>query len=363
MNKLSLATLSLVFAAFALPGLAQAQESTTEMRPYVSLNYDQVFADRLRATDSSGPGFSMSFGAPINKYWGVEVGGFDDQLRAESGVSTRNNHWSTYGANLDAMFFFSRNSGFSPYTVLSVGAIHSVENGAAQATNPFGAAGAGFFKFFSVGDYDLGIRGDVRERWSGTRGTVGGTGSFSALHDTVVKVGLVLPLGRRAVAASESVSTGARVDACTLDADGDGVPDCRDKCPDTPRGMKVDANGCPVDANRTFEDVHFAFDKSDLTDYAKAILDNAANVINGLSQKYPKLEVEVSGHTDWIGSEGYNQGLSERRANAVKKYLSRKGVDPEHVQTHAYGETKPIAPNTTAEGRALNRRAEIKTHE
>ena len=103
--------------------------------------------------------------------------------------------------------------------------------------------------------------------------------------------------------------------------------------------------------------------QSVLSPQQQAILDNAANVINGLAEKYPNLEVDVSGHTDWIGSEGYNEGLSERRADAVKKYLSRKGVDPAHVQTHAYGKTKPIAPNTTEEGRALNRRAEVKTHE
>ncbi|MGH8506360.1 MAG: OmpA family protein [Stenotrophobium sp.] len=357
MNKLSLATLGIVLAAYALPSVAQAQQAT-EMRPYLSVNYDQVFSDRDRKTESSSSGYSFSAGKALNKYWGVEFGGFYDQMKADAGSP---NSWRSYGGNLDAMFFYSRNPKFSPYTVLSVGAIRNDLRTAptATSTDPFGAAGVGFFKFFSIGSQDLGIRADVRYRWAGTRNiaTVGGLG------EPIVKVGLVLPLGARPAAAEAAVAAAPVAANPDVDSDGDGVPDRLDKCPGTPKGVKVDANGCPIDANRTFEDVHFAFDKSNLSDYGKAIVDNAANVINGLDQKYPNLKVEISGHTDWVGSEGYNQALSERRANAVKKYLSRKGVNPKQIETHAYGETKPIAPNTTAEGRALNRRAEIKTHD
>ena len=77
------------------------------------------------------------------------------------------------------------------------------------------------------------------------------------------------------------------------DSDGDSVCDTADLCPDTPKGVTVDAKGCPVekaaakpDPNQKFEDVHFAFDRSDLTDYAKALLDNAAKVVENLSKHY-----------------------------------------------------------------------------
>lgn len=113
--------------------------------------------------------------------------------------------------------------------------------------------------------------------------------------------------------------------------------------------------------NRKFENVNFAFDKSDLTTYAKASLDGDAQTINTLAGQYPDLQVDVAGHTDWIGTNAYNQALSERRANAVRVYLESKGVDSSRIHTFAYGETRPIAPNTTAEGRAQNRRAEIST--
>src|SRR3546814_19476138 len=59
--------------------------------------------------------------------------------------------------------------------------------------------------------------------------------------------------------------------------------------------------------------------------------------------QYPSLKVDISGHTDSTGSDGYNQGLSERRANAVKQYLLRKGVEPGRLSTYAYGESKPVA--------------------
>src|SRR3546814_8865281 len=66
-------------------------------------------------------------------------------------------------------------------------------------------------------------------------------------------------------------------------------------------------------ADLRFEDVHFAFDKSDLTDYSKQMLDDASNVVSKVSEQYPSLKVDISGHTDSTGSDGYNQGLSERR--------------------------------------------------
>ena len=84
-------------------------------------------------------------------------------------------------------------------------------------------------------------------------------------------------------------------------------------------------------------------------------------VITQLESKFPNLKVDVSGHTDWIGTDAYNQALSERRANSVQQYLTGKGVKASSIQTHAYGESKPVAPNTTKAGRALNRRVEVKT--
>ena len=102
-------------------------------------------------------------------------------------------------------------------------------------------------------------------------------------------------------------------------------------------------------------DTFFDFDKSVLKPEGKAKLDDLTGKIKGIN-----LEVIIAvGHTDWIGTEQYNQKLSERRAAAVKAYLVSKGIEPNRVYTEGKGEKQPIADNKTAEGRAKNRRVEI----
>ena len=105
----------------------------------------------------------------------------------------------------------------------------------------------------------------------------------------------------------------------------------------------------------TLHDVHFAFDKSNLTASAKDTL----NVIVRYLKDHLDRNVEVQGHTDSIGTDAYNQGLSERRANAVKDYFVSQGISVGRISIHGFGESKPIADNGTKEGRALNRRAVI----
>ena len=77
----------------------------------------------------------------------------------------------------------------------------------------------------------------------------------------------------------------------------------------------------------------------------------------------PEIRVRIEGHTDWVGTEAYNQGLSERRARAVKDFLVSGGIEASRQQMMGYGETQPMADNGTSEGRAMNRRAELKVIE
>jgi OOP family OmpA-OmpF porin len=103
------------------------------------------------------------------------------------------------------------------------------------------------------------------------------------------------------------------------------------------------------------EGVHFDFDKSTLRPEAIVILNEAA----GLLKSQATVVVEIAGHTDSIGTEEYNQGLSERRAQAVKDYLESQGITATRLTARGYGETQPIASNDTEDGRALNRRVEM----
>jgi OmpA-OmpF porin, OOP family len=174
----------------------------------------------------------------------------------------------------------------------------------------------------------------------------------------------------------------AKFNGCP-DADEDGVPEPRDKCPNTPKGCPVDADGCPLDSDGDgvidcedncpqepgpasnngcpdwveldLSDIHFDFDKSDLRPEAKAELDKLAQTLDA-SKEY---EIIVGGHTCNIGTEEYNMGLSERRAQEVVKYLLSKGVNNAYVGSNNYGETKPAVPNDSMENRKQNRRVEF----
>jgi OOP family OmpA-OmpF porin len=143
---------------------------------------------------------------------------------------------------------------------------------------------------------------------------------------------------------------------CELDDDGDGVVNSIDQCPNTPAGTPVNNVGCPLEAAYEMVGVNFEFDSARLTADSKAALDDALKIMLNNSG----LMVEVAGHTDSVGAEGYNQGLSERRAKAVRDYLVERGIDGDRLTARGYGEAQPVADNATAAGRAENRRVELR---
>jgi outer membrane protein OmpA-like peptidoglycan-associated protein len=104
---------------------------------------------------------------------------------------------------------------------------------------------------------------------------------------------------------------------------------------------------------------NFAFDSAELTPETRAILDEQAAVL----EKESDVKAEIAGYTDSIGSEEYNQELSERRAKAVEEYLISKGISADRLKAVGYGQSDPIATNWTKEGRTMNRRVELKVLE
>jgi outer membrane protein OmpA-like peptidoglycan-associated protein len=118
----------------------------------------------------------------------------------------------------------------------------------------------------------------------------------------------------------------------------------------------------PMEAKRiVLRGINFDFDKSNIKSEFVPVLDEAAQIL----KDNPNINVTVEGHTDSIGSDAYNQRLSERRAKAVKQYLVSRGIDASRLDTVGKGEKEPIADNMKGgrdnpEGRAMNRRAELK---
>lgn len=143
-------------------------------------------------------------------------------------------------------------------------------------------------------------------------------------------------------------------DGCEPDGDLDGIADSSDQCADTPQGAKVDNTGCME--KLVLHDVTFQVNSTQLTDEAKQILATIADVLKGR----PDIKsLHVEGHTDSIGSDIFNQQLSLARAQSVADYFKSSGVDIS-ITASGKGETTPVADNTTAEGRAQNRRVELR---
>ena len=151
---------------------------------------------------------------------------------------------------------------------------------------------------------------------------------------------------------------GAAVDVngCELDDDGDGVVNSKDACPDSKPGAKVDSRGCELADVIVLEGVNFETASANLTEDSKGILDDMAATL----RKYATMVVEVAGHTDSRGAVAYNRRLSEQRAQSVRDYLVLQGVGADNLRVKGYGPDQPIADNATAEGRAQNRRVELK---
>lgn len=137
-----------------------------------------------------------------------------------------------------------------------------------------------------------------------------------------------------------------------IDTDKDGVVDSKDQCPDTPLGYKVNPFGCPISVTLhinfpTNSSVIPTSNESDVVDLAKILQDN------------PAARVSIIGHTDDVGSDKFNQILSEKRSKAMGEKLVASGISSDRITTSGMGEKEPVTSNTTDEGRAENRRINI----
>jgi outer membrane protein OmpA-like peptidoglycan-associated protein len=171
---------------------------------------------------------------------------------------------------------------------------------------------------------------------------------------------------RRDRCANTPKGEAADANGCTIvvvddrDSDGDGVPDRRDRCPETPKTETADAKGCTILFHKgtrsvILRGVTFASGKAMLTPQGREILRDVARQL----VENPQYRVQISGHTDNVGSRTGNLQLSLARARTVETFLVAHGVPYTQLSAKGFGPDVPVAPNTSEAGRAQNRRVEL----
>ena len=211
--------------------------------------------------------------------------------------------------------------------------------------------------------------------WVGSK-----TESKAFMEEIAAEMGCGFSVAADDIATSEGMEDFVRKVFFARDSDGDGVPDDEDECPGTPPGIQVDAVGCAGDSDGdgvtddidvclgtpkgaivdqrgcwVVKGVKFDYKKWDVKPQFNTNLDNIISVLKNTQD----LKIRVEGHTDNIGSEKYNLNLSKKRAESIKAYLVKKGIEESRITSMGHGFSKPRAGNDTKEGRALNRRAEL----
>jgi len=239
------------------------------------------------------------------------------------------------GYHVDLLYNFT-NGPVQPYLALGYGELdYDYDNRSNVNDDPL-TVGVGV-KWFLARNWA--VRSEIR-------------GFDDSATDFALTLGLQYLFGQEAPA----VAAAAPVAQPPGDADGDGVTDDLDKCPGTERGYKVDAVGCYIELKEKVSvelEVEFAFDSSVVQNQYKPEIAEAADFL----KQYHGTRATIEGHTDSRGTDEYNQGLSERRAQAVVDVLVNDfGIDANRLQAIGYGESRPVASNDTDEGRAQNRR-------
>lgn len=369
----------LMIAAIAAAGLLLSGTAAAAEKPgqwYIAPMASAIWVDKDRLVDDD-IGVALSVGRALTDNVNLELHAFGYQLE---GLDDTDN----WGIGLDVMRVFYRDGRISPY--LSGGFGWNVKNAQfnlnPDSKNMFVGAALGLLTDLTATG-SVALRTELRYRVDYANGWGGET-----FNDLMLNVGLQFPFGAPyAVAAAPpppppppppapppvdsdgdgvpdsrdqcpGTPPGVAVDAdgCPLDSDGDGVPDYRDACPGTPPGTRVDSRGCPIADVIVLEGVTFAFNSDRITADERGTLNEAMDIM----RRYPDVRVEVAGHTDSVGNATYNQGLSERRARSVLEFLAAAGIDRGRMTARGYGQGSPIADNATDEGRAKNRRVELR---
>ena len=342
--------ISILAAILTVSLAAQAEEGEWYIAPSIGYTDD----DPDRKIDDSFSGFQLQLGREMTEHFSLEgllgyhdIDGFPGQEHLELGFNVIGN--------------FLPDSLFSPYVIGGIGYLRAdVGTPDFGGSPPFDStannatATGGLGLKINFGDSPWSLRAEWRLRHA--------FDSDNSLTDQVGALGIQYSFGgssATAMAAAgepEPDTDPAVVPVVPVDSDGDGVANDRDQCPGTPAGARVDAKGCEI---VKLHNVYFGFDSAVLLATAKNQLDVSASIL----KRNPEVKVEIAGYADARGPESYNLKLSEQRAEAVRDYLQRAGVEPARLSTRGLGESHAGATDMSANGLAENRRVELRVQD
>lgn len=326
--KTKVLTLFALLVMMVAPSLALGQVKANSI--HLSILPGGLFPDSDLNIDD-GMQYSLGLGYNFTENWGAEVlGSFAPGLDIDKDFGRGDSDVNHVRAN--AVYHFGNNNAFVPYMTAGLGgfwASYDDDRGNFNGDNDYNAfaanAGVGI-KYFFTEAVALRLEANNVHAFKD-----GGTDNLA------VNGGLTFQFGGN--------------EGCS-DEDNDGVCDPYDKCPGTPAGYRVDADGCPTTVSISLK-VNFDFDRS----VVKPEYHSEIGQVAEFMKQHPKSTTVVEGHTDSRGSDTYNQALSQRRADAVRDALvSVFGVEPNRLSAVGYGESRPVTENDTDAGRAQNRR-------
>lgn len=315
---------------------AQADEGDWYVSP--SIVYTDDDGDRL--IDDSLSGIQIQVGREMSENFLLEgllgyhdIDGYPGQKHLELGFNAIRN--------------FRPDSLFSPYVIGGLGYLRADADlpdfggvPTAGTTSNSVTATAGLGLQISLGESPWSLRAEYRLRHAF---------DSTGLTDQIGSIGIQYSFGGSSerpvpVAASKPEPTGYS------DSDHDGVTDDSDRCPGTVAGARVDSSGCEIQEAIEFKHIYFGFDSDVVLPAAGRLLERAASIL----LRHPDLQVEIAGYADTMGSERYNMALSERRAEAVREFLEKAGVNPSNLAVRGYGESQ--SATTLAERRRVELR-------
>lgn len=353
----SLAVASVLTFAAGVASADEAYQGSWYLVPGVSL----LNADSDLESDRSAPAASLRLGKELSPHWDVQLGGSygrADSKDAFNGLPLNGKYKQTL-LGVDALYMFSRDK-LRPFLLAGLGYAHNdidytlggVPVG--DTKNSWMAnVGAGVQYFFTD---NIGLQADLRHVWSRAKAsaTVGGftASETETIGNNYLNFGVIFNFGApKKVAAAEPVAPVESNLSDVAPQDEEAAPMLMDPSqqaaeepafgPDKPAFEKISLQA----------EVLFAFDKDNLKDDGKKILD--VEVVEKM-KAHPEVElVLITGHTDRIGDDKYNQRLSERRAAAVKKYIASQGVEESRLHAVGKGEKEPVEACKGVRGKKL----------